>query len=98
MNPQRLRGRKQPRHKTVLHQWLATAQSEATKHQLQTVTIFSQRFDRPLERDRDAVHHVPGVGIVTVETTELTTRGPGNDPHSWSIDRRTRGERMEEAH
>src|SRR3954447_21930906 len=96
MNSQRLRRREQPRGKTVLHQRFPTTQGKTAEHELQTVSILSQRFDRALECHRYPIHHVPRVRVVTVRTTKLTTRSPCNDPNTRPIDSRSRGERMQE--
>src|SRR5262249_24095888 len=98
MNAHRFRCRKQPRSETVLHERLTSTQGESTKHQLEPVAIFLQRFYCSLKRDRYPIHHVPGVGIVPVQTTELTAGGPGHDPTTRPIDSRAGGERMQEAH
>src|SRR5262245_18696489 len=59
--------------------------------------IFAQGRNRTLEWNRESVHHVPRVGVVAVKTTELAPSGPRHETNTWTINRRTRSERMQEA-
>src|SRR6185295_1835107 len=78
MNAHLLSRRKQTHTEAVLHQWFSPTQGETTSHDTQALSILGQFFSGSLQSNRHAIHHVPGIRIVTVKATKLTTCRPGH--------------------
>ena len=83
---------------TVLHEGLAAAQREATRHDPEGVAVLSELLRRFRHRDRDTVADGPGVGVVAVAAAPHAAGGPGHDPHPGAVDGRAGGEGVQEPH
>src|SRR5688572_10343475 len=91
-------GLQQLQHEAVLHERLAAADGEAARHDLEALTIFAQLFGGLRDADRVAVTHRPGVRVVAIAAAPHAARRPRDDAHPRPVDRRARGQRMQEAH
>src|SRR4051812_24494320 len=79
MDPHFFGSRKHFEHEPVLQQRFAAADGQAAAHRVETATIFPNLLDRPGERDGNPIGHLPGVGVVAIDTLKLAAAEPGDD-------------------